>query len=403
MEEMNRGEEIVALEALPPELLILHLIATGIVRYQEQCVSGPGGLVIVDGSYPEPLQRGLDLLNVLRYRKGLPLIKSVVDLLSWCRRPLAEWWLDLDLGALGWELMGEEVLIHGRLPSQLCIELACSTDEVEADLTERNFIERVLARCRLCQDPRLYVSFRRWLIEHPVVTEQELLTLSAVSPELELLRDLLREAYVDAPYEALYQGAFYCCPGCGALLLPDQRERRLLCMIERCSQLPLTPEALARLETASGDQPAGPAVRRLRPEERVRCLRRGLIWFVMWPGRAELRLERCLRQQGLQVALWPDYDRYDLRVEGPRGTLAVDVKDWSNPYLLARRVKQKGIPAGVVGQFYYVFPQERKRLQPDYVRAFRAAYDALRGPSLAASGLKVAFEDDFLREVQTLC
>jgi hypothetical protein len=343
------------------------------------------------------------LFNVLRYRKGLPLIKSVVDLLSWCRRPLAEWSLDLDLGALGWGLMGNERLIYGHLPSQLCIELACSSEEVEADLMERNFIERVMARCRLCQDPRAYVAFRRWLIEHPVVTEQDLLTLSAVSPELELLRDLLREAYVDAPYEALYQDAFYCCPGCGALLLPDQRERRLLCMIERCSQLPLTPEALARLETVSGDQSAGPVVRRLRPEERVRCLRRGLIWFVMWPGRAELRLERRLRQQGLQVELWPNYDRYDLRIEGPRGTLAVDVKDWSNPYLLARRVKQKGIPAGVVGQFYYVFPQERKRLQPDYVRAFRAAYDALRGPSLAASGLKVAFEDDFLREVQTLC
>ncbi len=110
--------------SVSPELQILHCIATGIVRYQEQCVAGPGGRMIVDGTYPEPLQRGLDLLNVLRYRKGLPLVKSVEDLLAWCRKPLAEWSLDLDLEALGWELTGAERLLEGTEPSGCCLKLA---------------------------------------------------------------------------------------------------------------------------------------------------------------------------------------------------------------------------------------------------------------------------------------
>ncbi|MBX5459121.1 MAG: hypothetical protein IRZ31_19685 [Thermogemmatispora sp.] len=395
MEEAGQAGEAGISEALPHELLILHLIATGIVRYQEQCSAGPGGLVVVDGSYPKPLQRGLDLLNVLRYRRGLPLIKSVVDLLAWCRRPLSEWSLDLDRAAPGWKLMDQEVLLHGRWPSQLCLELACSTDDVEADLMERDFIGRILARCRLYQSPEAYVCFRRWLIEHPVVTGKELLEWGAASPVMEPLRELLREAYVEAPYEAMYHNHFYCCPNCGALLQPDQRGRSLVCVIDRCGQRSLP------LQTVT--EPGGLSLRRLDPLEQVRCLKRGLLWFVMWPGRAELRLERRLREQGIKVELWPDYDRYDLRVVVARATLAVDVKDWSNPYLLARHVKQNGWPAEAGDQFYYVFPQERRSLQPDYVRAFTAAYDTLRGPSLAASGIKVAFEDDFLREVLEMC
>jgi hypothetical protein len=265
---------------------------------------------------------------------------------------------------------------------------------------ERAFMEQVFSRCQQ-QGPQTYVALRRWLIEHPVVTAAELVRQLNASPELAQLQDLLREAYVEAPYEALYKGAFYCCPTCGALLQPDHTGLRLLCSIERCYQMPL---AVSALSAASGDgsQRRQP-LRRLVPSEEVASLRRGLLWFVMWPGRAELRLERRLCEQGALVEMWPDYDRYDLRVVVPRGTLAVDVKDWANPYLLARRVKPKGFFCEPGSQPYYVFPQERKIHQPDYVRAFKSAYDALGGPSLEESGIKAEFEDDFVREVLKLC
>lgn len=110
--------------SVSPELLILHKIAVGILHYLEQCAPGPGGRAFVDGRYPASLQRGLDWLNVLRYRKGLPLVKSVEDLLAWCRKPLAEWSLELEGQAWGWELTGAERLLEGNEPSAFCLKLA---------------------------------------------------------------------------------------------------------------------------------------------------------------------------------------------------------------------------------------------------------------------------------------
>jgi hypothetical protein len=42
---------------------------------------------------------------------------------------------------------------------------------------------------------------------------------------------------------------------------------------------------------------------------------------------------------GIEVTLWPQFDSYDLLVEhrAKQKTWRVDVKDWSSPWLLARR------------------------------------------------------------------
>ena len=69
---------------LPADILILHLIATGVIKLAERIAKGTP----MDLHYPIPLQIGLNRLNVIRYRCSLPLIRSIPDLLSWCRRPL---------------------------------------------------------------------------------------------------------------------------------------------------------------------------------------------------------------------------------------------------------------------------------------------------------------------------
>ena len=76
---------------LSSDILILHLIATGVIQLTERVAKG----LPIDSRYPNSLRTGLNRLNVNRYRQGLPLIRSIPDLLAWCRRPLREWPLDI--------------------------------------------------------------------------------------------------------------------------------------------------------------------------------------------------------------------------------------------------------------------------------------------------------------------
>src|SRR5258708_4589557 len=335
--------------ALPTDILILHLIATGIIRSSEWIAKGK----LIDTEYPVPLQLGLDRFNMVRYRQHLPLIKSVPDLLTWCQRPLKDWSLDFEAALLD----PEDRLLIEQFTTDVCESLACATSDVEADLSERRFMEKVFSICKDASNPQAYTDFRRLLIEKPVMTALELLQCRDTYPSIEILQELLEAAYEDAPLDYMVRGTFSCCPTCGNLLQPDVTRTKLLCEDERCRQASYAPSFVKK-----------PLV--LQARDRIYWLRRDLRRFVMMPGRAEIRLEKRLRTMRLNVEMWPEFDSYDLRVTLPGGKiLAVDIKDWANPFLLACRVK--GIPLSPQwDEAYYVFPQERKRTQPDYVRAF---------------------------------
>jgi REase associating with pPIWI_RE/pPIWI_RE three-gene island domain Y len=361
---------------LPSDILILHFIATGVIQLSERIARG----VPVDSHYPIPLQIGLNRLNVIRYRHSLPLIRSVPDLLSWCRRPLKEWSLDIALGHLD----PDDTLLDNQFPTDQCEALACVTSDIEADLSERRFMSAVFNACQTTNSPGTYVTFRRLLIEHPVLTEFELIQQRNDYPELNILTDHLKVAYDDAPLDYMLRGQFYCCPICGNLQQPTVQMDRLLCEEERCRR-----------------QHMGKPGRVIPAREHVLWLKRGLRRFVTLPGLAEVRLEQQLLKLKLHVDLWPDFDSYDLRVEFPDGKAwAVDVKDWANPFLLALNVKN--IPLRPpLERGYFVFPDERAS-QADYVRAFRNACNSRRssGKVIIGGSIQAKFERHFLADVK---
>jgi len=87
----------------------------------------------------------------------------------------------------------------------------------------------------------------------------------------------------------------------------------------------------------------------------------------------------------------------------PGKIVAVDVKDWANPFLLARKVQEKGIPlVPEWDEAYYIFPKERKRDQPDYVRAFTNTCNMLSGKRKIGGKVKAAFENDFISMVRNV-
>jgi len=363
---------------LAPDILILHLIATGVIRLSVQITKGK----TIDSDYPIPLQRGLDRLNVIRYRHNLPLVQSIPDLLLWCQRPLNEWPLDFQAA----QLDPDDTLLAGQFTTDVCQTLARATNDVEADIIEQHFMNGVFEVCRGANSPQAYVDFRRMLIERPALTELELLQWRSQYPSLDILKEHINEAYEHAPLHYMVKGYFSCCPLCGNLRQPTMTQDRFFCEDERCRRVIETKQVLQN-------------ERRLSAREHVYWLKWGLRRFITMPGRAEIRLEQRLREKGLKVEMWPEFDRYDLRVVFPDGEAwLVDVKDWANAYLLGCHVR--GISSSLEWKrAYYVFPKERKDECSDYVTTFINTCKSDKGHVQITGRVRAAFEGDFLRDV----
>lgn len=352
---------------LAADVVVLTNIATGLIHLMQRVERGQSLAL----PYPPPLQRGLNQLSLLCLQRGCQAPTGLPDLIQWCRRPLAQWPLRIEEGAL----TQHDVLLKGNLPTSTCDAWACENPDVEAELSETQVIKAVLDTCHAQQDQAAYISFRRLLIEQPALTQLEFFE-KIRSAELHRLELPLKEAYEPAPLAFVKDGEFLCCPHCQGLLMRTI-EDRWHCERERCR--------------ARGGRREG---RRLPARDQVLWLRRGLRRFVSTPGQAELRLAHRLEKMGLRVELWPSFDRYDLRVHFPHGSIwGVDVKDWANPFLLARRVKAFPVEPRWDAAFF-VFPTERERQRRDYVRAF-----SNHCPHLV-NGVEAASERQFLQRVR---
>ncbi len=350
---------------LTDDELVVSLIATGLIQLSERVNRGKP----FSYPYPLPLQRGLDRLTTLRLLRGQSAPQGVPDLIHWCQQPLRDWALELPHDTVG----AQDRLLEGSRPTNICESWACTSVDVEADLSERQYITSALEICRAYGEPDTYVAFRRLLIEQPVMTALEF-QLALSRPEFRGLSEHLRTGYQEAPTTCLDDGNYMTCGTCGNLLVRTAADR-FVCENERCN-----------IRAGHGPEP-------IAAEERPVWLRRSLRRFVAAPGRAELRLVHALQEWGLEVELWPLYDQYDLRILFPDGTAwAVDVKDWANPVLLAQRVRPFPREPEWVKAFF-VFPDERHRERRDYVRAFRHHCRYL------GSGVGAVFESQLLRYV----
>jgi hypothetical protein len=124
-------------------------------------------------------------------------------------------------------------------------------------------------------------------------------------------------------------------------------------------------------------------------------LRRELRTFITGPGRAELRIAKAVERLGVPVALWPDFDTFDLSVFADRPWVA-DVKAWRHPARLASRLRDRlfAVPADT-GQAYIVIAAEQVKAQPQYLERLRKACPSIRpGQRIVAVS-----EADFVRRV----
>ncbi|GAB4192896.1 MAG: hypothetical protein OHK0022_07360 [Roseiflexaceae bacterium] len=321
-----KGERAIALantkQRVPEQApyKLLQIIASGIMHLSVQLQSERPRVPL----FPSELQRGVNWLAVHCLTQQQEIPQDIEDVLLWATRPLRDWpiqFADTE-GLQNSALIGED-----QRPTEVCAELAeliiKGNAEHEAALL---LLSQLVHRTRAINDAEtqaLYVETRRFLIEHPVI-DRDALFLAGLRPPLSTLEGGLQELYEQIPSTHLLNGAAYCCGFCGWTL--EHRGLGWRCVSALC--------AIATDSFTRGTTIVQPN------DEPLMRVRRPIRTYVVAPGRPELALYEALRALGLRVDLWPQGDRYDLRVHiSESKRWAIDVKAWSSAPALARLLR----------------------------------------------------------------
>jgi hypothetical protein len=341
---------------------LLVFLSTGLVELHDQTLSG----VPIRSPYPKPLQQGLHKLAAIQLDHNSPLICGLQDLLNLAHQSFSSWNIEMPEELAS---PSDKLLDHG-LPTNFCLQWV-HEQGVDAHEQEQ-LLPKVIEICRQAEQPEVYSYFRAMLIQEPVIDAMHLQEVKMES-SLRLLANELGEAYIPAPFSAAQDGVFMLCKHCNGLLLRVEGGE-FQCENERCRSKGIVVGNTIRADTE------------------VLWLTSGLRRYVAQPGLAEIELRQSLEALGVIVEMWPNFDAYDLRVTVVDEVWAIDVKDWANPFLLARQAKSlRQKPRW--DRAFYIFPDERQRQRADYLRAFKNHWQS-------PPKTKALMQSEFLREVR---
>jgi hypothetical protein len=315
-----------------------------------------------DYPYPTTLTRARGWLYLESLRHGPPAFQSHGAFLRQLQTPLRTWWPYPGLAGVDRRLDPEAVLLDEAF--QLTPETTDLVEELDAEgyrwpatarelkqILDNRPIREVLRQTREAPERQsAYVALRRFLIEHPWLN----------AAEMAKFRDILHpfgqepQAYYEPPGPSLeYERAYWACPCCGALL--HWKDGRPRCTTSLCGRRKeLVPEPGWRISGVEGTL-------NLTARRRIQL-----------PGRPEIDLAKALQAlPDVAVDLWPEADRYDLRVRVADRTWDLDVKDYERPATLKRHLVARERGESAEPRFYYVIPDYRMTLAPDYLSRLR--------------------------------
>ena len=326
---------------------ILPLLASGLTRLHLNVAEGEP----VRAPYPEAWQRGMNMLAAECVQRGVEPPSTTMAFLDLCRKPLLEWPIRFGSTLLPLDLP----LLEDEQPTELCRELAIPRGDAEMEICEQLML-RVLKECQAHRRPDAYVAFRRYLIDHPVVGQKEQ-TAASFDDQLDPVGPILSSMYEPVPQSLIRNGEVLLCGHCG-WTLERNNDGTLRCGDKRCSVL--------TANFARGTVP-------IQAKRGLYRVRRAIRRYIVAPGKYELRAAQQIWEVGVECALWPAYDTYDLRVAFADGTAwAVDIKDWGKAHRLARKLQRiPSYPGAEHRRAIYAIPDERLAEGPEYITLLR--------------------------------
>lgn len=187
-------------------------------------------------------------------------------------------------------------------------------DSEEFDLTsiDEHIVFNLMKQ--LSQDN--YVYIRKFIISHPLLTDIERKKLLLHFNNEQIIMDLVASAYEQTPEET------YCCPNCGWTMTFKGLQPE--CCHRDCVDIPILKEKCEKIEP-----------------EYVYRLKIGVMRYICYPGKAEIEIENICNQLNVKSELWPELDRYDIKIIFANGACwGIDAKTYSNPYFLSKSIEK---------------------------------------------------------------
>ena len=327
-------------------------LCEGVVKICDRINRGdPAYIVDASHRFPQPLYEAFQSLSLKWIqRDGQMRYPSILCLIEAARESVEA--IEPEFSELV-DFPDEPLIENKTHPSEECETWASEYSlSLVRDLNQ-SYIPRLMAEIQKRSLPYItYTLVRRFIAENPFPAEVELAQLKLENPEVEPVFNFLMEAYREAPPQSK---SMPLCKTCGGYLDCAAKD------IEGCCE------------------PLEKQIDKAPIEDTVIC--------VIRPSLIELRLARKLESMGLQVELWPELDKADLKIVLSTGKFwAVDAKDWGSATKLARSLNEDKIPDIGQSQSYFVVPDYRWN-NVKYRAAFQALYKKQSIPVLSESEL----------------
>lgn len=302
-------------------------------------------------AYSNHLMYGLNVLSALAVRNAqlqvLAELHESAFLEKYATRPVKEWFHEWDEAFIEtiscFPLFQTDALItldggHSFHITEECSDLCKGTEyDMFKALDQRMVYEKMKELSEAD-----YTAVRKFIAEHAVCTMQDLRKFK-MSHSAQEIAEIFAMSYEDIP-----EGS-YKCRECGWTMQFYGNQAK--CCDRSCTMHYPAPDQLVLIDKYGKKR-----------------LKHGIMRYICLPGKLELEIDQKAGEYGLHTRLWPEKDRYDIRIELPDGIIwAIDAKMYRNPYMLAGALKDDGafetVPAD---KRFYVVPAKAKQEFPDY-------------------------------------
>lgn len=328
--------------------VIINYLAIGIVQLYESHQDEVNSFNILNNKY---LRRACNVLAAQNV-----MISDRTELINILAKPIQEWMPNEEKGV---DRYKGYVLIENGMPSDFACQLALGAEgDVRAELEQHLIVDIKRLLIEKNAPSSVYVEIRRFLIEHPIATDAQLKGFvkerGLFNSELQEIYALIYEFYEEIPnhYITKDTNEVEVCHYCGWTIYNGKEKH---CISPFCN--------------------ANKGIEHLTKIHHVtdmKRLKKGPMRYIAYPGIPELGIEKKLKKLKLNVEMYPNFDRYDLKIAFLDGeTWALDVKDYANPYMLVKAVTE--ISANECTKSFVVVPNTRTKVAKDYSKIIKSA------------------------------